>query len=165
LVEADEFGFRVMAAATVWADDGACTAVDCNPTGFQSTEASEMYCRYACSIGNNTYGFQSSWNSALFAQNAVAAGNGSNGFYGSYFGTFNANAAYALDNTTYGFSVAFLSGAYCPNSRTLGSNGVTDYRAEYNSYMYAINTNVGGPTYSPAISDTEGNVFAIITWS
>jgi hypothetical protein len=163
LAEADGSGFEAASAAALWAGDGACTAISC-ASGFQIGGSSIGTCRYACGIAN-VYGFYSTWNSYLYGANAVAAGNSSIGFFGALFGTFNGTSAYSLDNTTYGFALWWLSGAYCANSRTAGSNGVADYYASHNSYMEATGTNVGGPTYSPAISDTEGNVYAIITWS
>lgn len=163
LSEADGQGFSAMWTGHIEASDGACTAIDCN-NGFLAINSGTILATYGCAIGGSGYGFYASQLSYIAARYAVSAGN-NRGFRSAYFGVWNAGDAYALDNTNYGFATERFGGGYCYLSRTAGSNGVADYYSSHNSYMFAGNTNVGGPTYSPAASDTEGNVYAIITWS
>jgi hypothetical protein len=163
LAEADDDGFLAQWGAYIEADDGACTAVECNNVGFWALNGGQLLADYGVAVGCGAAGFYGGYMGFVEADYAVAT-DCVVGFAGQWIGGINCKYAYALQNTSYGFRASRQGFNRCNDSRTLGTNGI-DYRSDYNSYMYAANTNVGGPTYSPAVTDTEGNVFGIITFS
>lgn len=162
LAEADDRGFLAEWGAFIEADDGACTAVECS-IGFYVLNQGYILADYGVAVGCGAAGFYGAYSGFVEADYAVAT-DCVDGFAGQWLGGCVCRYAYAFQNGTYGFHAGRQGFVRCNDSRTAATNG-TDYRADYNSYMFATNTNVGGPTYSPAVSDTEGNVFGIITFS
>lgn len=162
LAVADDMAFYAVRGGYVEANDGSCTAVS-STVGFYATQGGVILADRAVAVGCSTYGFAGDRTGFCHASYAVAT-DCVIGFAGAWLGGIRCQNSYALQNATYGFWATRQGFNDCWTSRTLATNG-TDYRADYNSYMYAVATNVGGPTYSPAVSDTEGNVFGIITFS
>ncbi|NLI41835.1 MAG: hypothetical protein GX421_11805 [Caldisericales bacterium] len=141
LVDNGSMAIRTVGAVTVIARYVICSG---GSYGIFAEGASAIYCQYAIAIGAATIGFTSTKASHVDASYAIALA---------------CQYGYYIDNN----ATLTASGATAQGSTTVG------YYASGNSYMNALNTvannNGNLANYSPNVTNTEGNVFGIITFT
>lgn len=120
-----------------------------------------------CLVSGGTHCFYVFDSAAMFCQYAVAINASVIGFSLGRSAAMEASYAKALA-CAYGYYVEQSASMTASNATAQGCSSV-GYYARTNGYLYAANTsaNNNGNTanYSPSSSDTEGNIFGIITYS
>jgi len=185
-IRAEDYGIALYNDAFVQGSSGALSLIDCYlgvwtieggvgadvkyaiayDIGYGAFRAYRGYIDASyCIVSTCNIGYFGGMSEGLTAEHAYAL-NCTYGFYAQFIGSVYAGQSVAESCTT-GFAALYHGGAYFWYASA--RNCTTGYLSRYNSYIYAIATmanNAGNTTdYSPAASDTEGNVYAIITRS
>lgn len=139
--------------------------VDNGNTAIRAVGAVTVLARYAMVVGGS-YGVLATGSASVYCQYAVAVAAATIGFCSSRASHVDVTSGIAL-SCQYGYYIE-VNAAMTASSCTAQGN-TTGYYARTNAYMYAnstvANNNGNGTDYSPAVTDTEGNVFGIISFT
>jgi len=140
------YGFYIKDSGGSIITDANCTAISCN-RGFILGGVGSLYCvgTYAANCTKmSSSGFWTGHDGYILADSSKSTYITNNGYYAENKGTIHCNAATA-------------------------QNCNIGYLADWNSYLYALNTNANNSgnvtNYTPATSGTEGATDGIIQWS
>lgn len=139
--------------------------VDNGNTAIRAVGAVTVLAWYTMLAGGS-YGVYATGSASVYCQYAVAVVAATIGFYSARASHVDVSNGIAL-SCQYGYYVD-INAAMIASSCTAQGN-TTGYYACTNAYMYAnstvANNNGNGTDYSPAVTNTEGNVSGIITFT